>query len=164
MNKEKLYELAELVKIYGLTRLEYRDDNAMQSIVMEKQNNPRALPAPATAVSYDETHATFMDAEEGADTLSSASMRDTTPVTNPHDPLVDITAPIVGVFYGAPSPDSPPFVSIGTPVKRGDVLCIIEAMKLMNEIIAEQDGEIADICIKNGEIAEFGQVLFKLKV
>ncbi|MDR0490721.1 MAG: acetyl-CoA carboxylase, biotin carboxyl carrier protein, partial [Oscillospiraceae bacterium] len=59
-------------------------------------------------------------------------------------------------------PDSEAFVSIGSKVKKGDVLCIIEAMKLMNEITAEQDGEIVDICAKNGDIAEFGQVLFKM--
>lgn len=73
-----------------------------------------------------------------------------------------VKSPMVGVFYGAPSPDSAPFVTIGSKVKKGDVLCIIEAMKLMNEITAEVDGEIADICIRTGEIAEFGQVLFQI--
>jgi acetyl-CoA carboxylase biotin carboxyl carrier protein len=77
--------------------------------------------------------------------------------------LVDVKSPLVGVYYAAPSPDAETFVSIGSNVKKGDVLCIIETMKLMNEIIAEQDGEIIDICIKNGEIAEFGQVLFKMR-
>jgi acetyl-CoA carboxylase biotin carboxyl carrier protein len=76
--------------------------------------------------------------------------------------LTAVKSPIVGVFYSSPSPESPAFVSIGNKVKKGDVLCIIEAMKLMNEITAEQDGEIVDICIKNGDIAEFGQVLFKM--
>jgi len=76
--------------------------------------------------------------------------------------LVNVTSPIVGIFYSAPSPDSLPFVSIGSTVKKGDVLCIIEAMKQMNEITSDADGEILDICIKNGDIAEFGQVLFKI--
>jgi acetyl-CoA carboxylase biotin carboxyl carrier protein len=76
--------------------------------------------------------------------------------------LVNVTSPIVGIFYSAPSPDSLPFVSIGSKVKKGDVLCIIEAMKQMNEITSDADGEILDICIKNGDIAEFGQVLFKI--
>jgi len=77
--------------------------------------------------------------------------------------LIEVKSPLVGVYYAAPSPDADTFVSIGSKVKKGDVLCIIETMKLMNEITAEQDGEIADICLKNGEIAEFGQVLFTLK-
>jgi acetyl-CoA carboxylase, biotin carboxyl carrier protein len=76
--------------------------------------------------------------------------------------LTDIKSPMVGVFYSAPAPDAVPFVKRGDYVKKGDVLCVIEAMKLMNEITAETDGEIADICVQNGEVVEFGQPLFKL--
>jgi len=76
--------------------------------------------------------------------------------------LTEIKSPLVGVYYAAPSPDAETFVSIGSKVKKGDILCIIETMKLMNEITTEQDGEIVDICIKNGDIAEYGQVLFKI--
>jgi len=76
--------------------------------------------------------------------------------------LTEVTSPLVGVFYSSPSPEAEPFVSIGTKVTRGTVLCLIETMKLMNEIVAEADGEIVDICVKNGDIAEFGQVLFKM--
>ena len=65
-------------------------------------------------------------------------------------------------FYSSPSPDAEPFVKIGDKVKKGDVLCIIEAMKLMNEYVAPQDGEIVDICAENGQLVEFGQCLFKL--
>ncbi|MDO4356300.1 MAG: acetyl-CoA carboxylase biotin carboxyl carrier protein, partial [Clostridia bacterium] len=83
-------------------------------------------------------------------------------------PVVDfnqvtpVKSPMVGVFYAAPSPEKPPFVKVGDRVKKGDVLCIIEAMKLMNEITAEQDGEIADVCVANGDVVEFGQILFKI--
>lgn len=76
--------------------------------------------------------------------------------------LTLVPSPLVGVFYSAPSPDSDPFVAIGNKVKKGDVLCIVESMKLMNEVTAEQDGEIVDICVKNGDIVEFEQVLFKM--
>jgi acetyl-CoA carboxylase biotin carboxyl carrier protein len=76
--------------------------------------------------------------------------------------VYEVKAPMVGVFYTAPSPDDEPFVRIGDEVKKGDVLCILEAMKLMNEISAEQDGHVVDICLKNGDVAEYGQVLFKL--
>ena len=74
----------------------------------------------------------------------------------------DIKSPMVGVFYSAPSPESDPFVTRGTKVKRGDTLCIIEAMKLMNEVVAERDGEIVEVLAKSGELVEFGQVLFKI--
>lgn len=76
--------------------------------------------------------------------------------------LSEITSPIAGVFYSAPSPDSPPFVKVGDKVKKGDVLCIIEAMKLMNELTAEKDGEIADVCAVNEQIVEYGQTLFTI--
>ena len=74
-----------------------------------------------------------------------------------------IDAPMVGVFYQAPSPDAEPFVKVGQSVKKGDTVCIIEAMKLMNEIQAEQDGVITEVLAKNGDIIEFGQPLFAIK-
>ena len=74
-----------------------------------------------------------------------------------------VKAPMVGVFYAAASPDAKPYVSVGSTVKEGDTLCIIEAMKLMNEITAEQGGTITEICVKNGDIIEYGQTLFYIK-
>ncbi len=76
--------------------------------------------------------------------------------------IIEVKSPLVGVFYGAPAPDAEPFVKVGDRVKKGDVLCIVEAMKLMNEITATHDGEIVDVCIQNGSVVEFGQTLFKL--
>ena len=77
--------------------------------------------------------------------------------------LIDITSPMVGTFYASSSPDSPPFVEIGQNIKVGDSLCIIEAMKMMNELPAEINGVIAEICAKNTDIVEYGQVLFRVK-
>jgi acetyl-CoA carboxylase biotin carboxyl carrier protein len=76
--------------------------------------------------------------------------------------ISEVKSPMVGVFYQAPSPESEPFVKIGGRIKKGDVLCIIEAMKVMNEITADVDGELVDICAENGQIVEFGQTLFKV--
>ena len=70
-----------------------------------------------------------------------------------------ITSPMVGTFYSAPSPDAASFVEVGSEVAVGDVICIIEAMKLMNEIKSEQAGKVVKICVKNGDPVEFGQVL-----
>lgn len=75
-----------------------------------------------------------------------------------------VKSPIVGVFYSAPSPLEESYVKKGDKVKKGDTLCIIEAMKLMNEIDCEVDGEIADILISNEAVVEYGQPLFKIKV
>ncbi len=70
-----------------------------------------------------------------------------------------ITSPMVGTFYKAPSPDSDPFVSEGSAIKQGDVVCIVEAMKMMNEIKAEISGKVVEICVEDGQPVEFGQVL-----
>ncbi|ACF12272.1 acetyl-CoA carboxylase, biotin carboxyl carrier protein [Chlorobaculum parvum NCIB 8327] len=77
--------------------------------------------------------------------------------------LIDIHSPIVGTFYRSPSPDAEAFVNEGDKVKAGDVLCIIEAMKLMNEIEAEGSGTIAEILVENGQPVEYNQVLFRIK-
>ncbi|HQD49547.1 MAG TPA: acetyl-CoA carboxylase biotin carboxyl carrier protein [Defluviitaleaceae bacterium] len=74
-----------------------------------------------------------------------------------------VYSPIVGTFYSAPAPGAEPFVKVGDKVKKGDVLCIIEAMKIMNEIEAESDGEIVEIFVKNEEMVEYNQPLFRIK-
>lgn len=79
------------------------------------------------------------------------------------DHLKEIKSPMVGVFYTSSSPESEPFVKVGSTVKKGDVVCIVEAMKLLNEINADQDGEVAEICAENGQVVEYGQTLFRLR-
>lgn len=74
-----------------------------------------------------------------------------------------LTSPMVGTFYSAPSPDAEPFVKVGQTVKEGDVVCIVEAMKLMNEIEAEFSGKITEICVQDGQPVEFGQVLMYIE-
>jgi acetyl-CoA carboxylase biotin carboxyl carrier protein len=73
-----------------------------------------------------------------------------------------VTSPFVGTFYRAPSPDSPPFTDVGQKVKKGQVLCIVEAMKLMNEIECEVDGVVAEIYVQNGSPVEFSEKLFRI--
>jgi acetyl-CoA carboxylase biotin carboxyl carrier protein len=74
-----------------------------------------------------------------------------------------VKSPMVGTFYAAPAPDQPPYMSIGKQVKEGDVLCIVEAMKLMNEIKSEVSGTITEILVKNGQPVEFDQPLYKIQ-
>ena len=129
--------LAELVSKNNLSALEYSEGETHLRI----ENAPRTVTA-APAVEA----APVAAADDGAD-FNAAKM---------------VTSPMVGVFYASPSPTDPPFVTVGSKVKKGDVLCIIEAMKLMNEITAEEDGEIIDICATNGSVVEYGQILFKM--
>jgi len=79
------------------------------------------------------------------------------------DGCIEITSPMVGVFYSAPAENAQPFVSVGDTVRKGDVLCIIEAMKLMNEIVSEYDGVVEEICAVNSQVVDYGHLLFRLK-
>ena len=80
--------------------------------------------------------------------------------SNPN--LLDVTSPMVGTFYLAPAPDAPDYVEVGTRVKNGDTLCIIEAMKLMNEFECEIEGTVVELCVENAQPVEYGQVLFRV--
>ena len=91
----------------------------------------------------------------------SAPAGDDTPAV--HDGLAVVKSPIVGTFYRAPEPGAEPFVEIGSQVARGEVLCIIEAMKLMNEIDAEQDGEVVRIFVESGQPVQYGDPLFSIR-
>ncbi len=77
--------------------------------------------------------------------------------------LLEVTAPMVGTFYRAPAPEEPPFVDIGTKIRVGQAVCILEAMKLMNELESEVNGEVMEILVENGTPVEFGQVLMRVK-
>jgi len=79
------------------------------------------------------------------------------------DDSVEVHSPIVGTFYSAPSPDAAPFVHVGSRVSKGQTLCIVEAMKVMNEIESEFDGEVMEIVVTNGQPVEYGEVLFRVR-
>ena len=81
----------------------------------------------------------------------------------PKEEYKEIKSPMVGTYYSKPSPDKEAFVKVGDKVKKGQVVCIIEAMKLMNEIEAEFDGEVVEVCLNDGDAVEYGKPLFKLK-
>ncbi|MCT8977568.1 acetyl-CoA carboxylase biotin carboxyl carrier protein [Clostridium sp. CX1] len=82
---------------------------------------------------------------------------------NVDENLVEVASPIVGTFYASSGPDKPPYAKVGTKVKKGDTLCIIEAMKLMNEIQSEIDGEVVEVLVENEQMVEYGQLMFKIK-
>ena len=85
------------------------------------------------------------------------------PVASVVDDLVDLRSPIVGTFYRSSSPDAPPFVEVGGRVRKGQVVCIVEAMKVMNEIESEIDAEVVEAPVTNGQPVEFGETLFRLR-
>jgi acetyl-CoA carboxylase biotin carboxyl carrier protein len=97
------------------------------------------------------------------DAAAAAALAASGPVSVPGGDLVDVTSPFVGSFYRSPSPDVPAFVDVGSVVRAGQTLCIIEAMKLMNEIEAECAGTVVEVFAQNGKSVEYGQKLFRIK-
>ncbi len=110
-----------------------------------------ALPAPAVAPQAPASPAAQVQESEAGPVEPA-----------PTSTLVDIESPMVGTFYNAPAPDAPSYVDKGTRVDTGDTLCIIEAMKLMNELECEVAGTIVEICVENAQPVEYGQVLFRV--
>jgi len=157
MNLENVKALADVLCAKGLSAIEVGEGS--NRIRIEKEIS--GAPTPASKVSNQAIEVSA-ESEETTPLSITQATADASNDTVDFNKLTEIKSPLVGVYYAAPSPDAETFISIGGKVKKGDVLCIIETMKLMNEIIAEQDGEIVDICIKNGDIAEFGQILFKM--
>ncbi|MBQ8239088.1 MAG: acetyl-CoA carboxylase biotin carboxyl carrier protein [Oscillospiraceae bacterium] len=135
MSEMDIRKYAQLMGEYGLTGLEFR--SAGDTIRLERNvvSAPVLTSAPAAAPAA--------------------------PVAENTD-IVSVTSPMVGVFYRAPAENAEPYVKVGDSVKAGTVLCLVEAMKMMNEITAECDGTIAEICVQNGQVVDFGRELFKI--
>ena len=155
MDAKELRELIDLISRSNFSTFELEREGLRLRLVKETAPASAAAPAvahvgvPVAATPVSATAA--LEAAEGADTGRS------------YDGLVELTSPIVGTFYRAPSPGSPFFVESGSRVRKGQVLCIIEAMKLMNEIESEIEAEVVEICVENGQPVEFGEVLFRLR-
>jgi acetyl-CoA carboxylase biotin carboxyl carrier protein len=156
MNLKEIQQLIEYVNVSSLDEVIIKDG---QSEITLRRNNSKAqaaLPAaPVTAqpVQVSQPVARTVVQEQPAPAAAEPAASD----------LLDIHSPIVGTFYRSPSPDSLPFVNEGDKVKPGDPLCIIEAMKLMNEIESEVSGTIVEVLIENGQPVEYNQVLFRVK-
>ena len=135
-------KLAKILSDNNLTEITLEDENCAVSLRKEVTGIVQTVAAPAQAAP--------------APTPAPAQAAPAAPKT---DNRKTITSPMVGTFYTAPSPDAKPFVQVGDTVKEGDVVCIVEAMKLMNEIDSEVSGKIVEICVENGQPVEYGQVL-----
>lgn len=150
MNINEIRELAQIFTEHGLTVLDVGEGE--NHVRLEKTAAPVAATPVAAAPALEPIPAPDFQAETAQEIDPGINFADVT----------EVKSPMVGVFYSAPTPDAEPFVKVGSRVKKGDVLCIIEAMKLMNEIVAEQDGEVVDRCVENGDVVEYGQTLFKI--
>ena len=145
---EYIEKLAKIISDNGLTEISMEDGE--QAITIRK-DLPEVIVGAAPAAAAPAAPAPAVTNPAPAQTAEQKE-----------EPKVQgkaITSPMVGTFYIASSPEAAPFVEVGSTVAEGDVVCIIEAMKLMNEIKSEQSGKVVKICVKNGDPVEYGQVL-----
>ena len=152
---EQIKELVELVGRHGLQNLELERSGFRLSISGERAAGAAGA-APAAVV------AEVAPATTAAPGAQPAAVAPSPVAEAPASDVHVVNSPIVGTFYTAPSPDSGPYVRVGDRVRRGQVLCIVEAMKLMNEIESDVDGVITEIYPKNAQPVEFGEPLFGL--
>lgn len=155
---EEIHELLKAVDQSNIQELEYENEGFKLSLKKGAATAPAA--APISYVSQPSVAAETVQLEAvpsgNKEVQGGAPERDTSG-------LHKISSPMVGTFYSSPSPDADSFVSVGSKVKADTVVCIVEAMKLMNEIEAEISGEIVEILVENGQLVEYGQDLFLVK-
>jgi acetyl-CoA carboxylase biotin carboxyl carrier protein len=158
---KQLRELIEFVSRSNLVTFELETDDVKLKLVKESATapaapvyvvTPAAAPPPAPS---DLVPAPSQQPPGAAPAEATAAQAETG--------LVDLRSPIVGTFYRSASPEAPAFVEVGARVRKGQVLCIVEAMKLMNEIESEIDAEVVEIRVANGQPVEYGEVLFRLR-
>ncbi len=154
---KKIKELIEIMKKNDLVEVEIKHGD--DKIFLKRSQ------APPTGTSVPTAAQNTMAVPAGPNASQAPTTEAEPAVSQLHaeENLVEIKSPLVGTFYAAPSPDSDPCVEVGSQVEPQTVVCIIEAMKVMNEIKAETGGTIAEILVENGQAVEYGQVLFKVK-
>ena len=156
MDSKRLAEIADVMEDRGLTRVRVEEpDGTAVELECASVAQPVAVPMPMPSA---------MAAQVAAPTVAPAAPEPATqtPAAAPEPKGTEVTAPMVGVFYAAPAPGDEPFVRVGSKVKAGETLCIIEAMKVLNEVTAEADGEVLEICVADGDLVEFGSCLMRI--
>ncbi len=154
MNIKEIKELLELMTEHGVGEIEIEKDNA--KIKLSKLSSSNVVVTQAPAMMAPVQHPAMQAPVAPAAAASAAA-----PVAE--EGVTIVRSPMVGTFYAAPAPDQPPYVSVGKTVKEGDVLCIVEAMKLMNEIKSELGGTVIEILVQNGQTVEYDQPILKIK-
>ncbi|MEF2757678.1 MAG: acetyl-CoA carboxylase biotin carboxyl carrier protein [Collinsella sp.] len=157
MDSKRLAEIADVMEDRGLTRVRVEEpDGTAVELERASAAQPVAVPMPMPgAVTAPAVAPVAMPA--AAPELAAQA-----PAAAPEPKGTEVTAPMVGVFYAAPAPGDEPFVRVGSKVKAGETLCIIEAMKVLNEVTAEADGEVLEICVADGDLVEFGSCLMRI--
>lgn len=145
------------------TKIAIRKPNRSESLIVNSLPASSALYHPAQVPALSQPPQAVAEAQPAAEQLPQANVGGEQPVETDKEGYHKIQSPMVGTFYAAPAPGAEPFVSVGSKVNEKTVVCIVEAMKLMNEIEAEVKGEIVEVLVENGQLVEYGQPLFLVK-
>ena len=164
MDLKQIKQIIDLMKRSELTEFSVEEEGFKLKI----RRGANGLPIVSSTRGSNPPFAPFDAPAPGAPTPSSAASTPPIPVAAPGAPAEEagityVKSPMVGTFYRAPSPENKPFADVGTKVIESNVVCIIEAMKIMNEIQAETKGTIVEVLVENGQPVEYGQRLFKVK-
>ncbi|MDD7389036.1 MAG: acetyl-CoA carboxylase biotin carboxyl carrier protein [Lachnospiraceae bacterium] len=167
MNAEQILKLVNAVSASDLSELKYEGDGIKLTLKKaEDRKNGRQVPAQAAAP--DESICGDSDTAEAAPETAASAAAAPVPSAKAEEKAEPVSgniikSPLVGTFYAAPAEDAAPFVKTGDVVEKGQVLAIIEAMKLMNEIESDYAGTVAEILVENGQAVEYGQPLFVIR-
>lgn len=156
MDSKRLAEIADVMEDRGLTRVRVEEPDGT-AVELERASAAQPVAVPMPMPSAMAAPVTAPAAAPAAPEPAAQA-----PAAAPEPKGAEITAPMVGVFYAAPAPGDEPFVRVGSKVKAGETLCIIEAMKVLNEVTAEADGEVLEICVADGDLVEFGSCLMRI--
>ena len=159
MDLEHIKQILDLVREHDLSEFEIEHEGLRLKVRKDANgSHVVALPAPHAPLVLPPSPAAEMPAPAAAPSMAAAA-----DASDAEIELAVVKSPIVGTFYRSSEPGAASFVDIGSTVKKGDVLCIIEAMKLMNEIDSEYDGEIVNIYVENGQAVQYGERLFAIR-
>ncbi|OPZ70933.1 MAG: Biotin carboxyl carrier protein of acetyl-CoA carboxylase [Firmicutes bacterium ADurb.Bin456] len=153
MNLDDVRELIKLVNETGITEVKLESDGV--KLAIKKGLKPES--------EQDSPHPDKRSLTESPEFGKTTPAKQGRTQDENQPPLIPVTSPMVGTFYRAPAPEASPYVSVGEYISKGQTLCIIEAMKLMNKIDSEIEGEIVEITVENGSPVEYGQTLFLIK-
>ena len=162
INFQELQDLLGAISQTDITELILKNDDF--ELTVRKDKGLVAVPQITTSVAPTQIETQTAPVAMPTTSPAVADVADEAPSTSTVDDKkwVEITSPMVGTFYAAPAPDEDPFVTVGDRINKGDTVCIIEAMKLMNEIEGEVTGQVMEVSVENGEPVEFGQVLMRV--
>ncbi|MGE0822480.1 MAG: acetyl-CoA carboxylase biotin carboxyl carrier protein [Candidatus Binatia bacterium] len=158
MEIDDIKKLMELMEAKGVVELEIKNASGEIRLVRDNNRSTAQVPLSSVVISAPPLHA-----HSGGDPSPNSSTEYSADTPETQVRGLAIPSPMVGTFYRAPSPDAPAYVDVGSIVEVGDVVCIVEAMKMMNEIQSEARGRVLKVMVENGKAVEYGQPLFLLE-